>query len=159
MSYVLEYLYAQKIVHHDIKPQNIILRERDQKAILCDFGGSVLDPPQDKVNNGGTPPYITPEFFQNQRSYPSDIWALGLTALFIFRIIPLPTVSWRTADVYSENETWKKMANWISSIEYIRGIPPKRGALLHRILLTDPKKRATASQLKSNLEMIQKVKI
>jgi serine/threonine-protein kinase len=35
---LLEYVHSKKIVHRDIKPDNIIWRQRDNKPVLIDFG-------------------------------------------------------------------------------------------------------------------------
>jgi serine/threonine-protein kinase len=35
---VLSYIHSQGIIHRDINPNNIILRERDGKPVLIDFG-------------------------------------------------------------------------------------------------------------------------
>ena len=34
----IAHIHAQKMVHRDIKPDNIILRMRDGKPVLIDFG-------------------------------------------------------------------------------------------------------------------------
>ena len=36
----LLYLEQKSIAHRDIKPQNILLNERDWKLVICDFGSA-----------------------------------------------------------------------------------------------------------------------
>jgi ABC-type branched-subunit amino acid transport system substrate-binding protein/predicted Ser/Thr protein kinase len=35
---VLEFVHAQQVIHRDVKPENLIRRDRDQKLVLIDFG-------------------------------------------------------------------------------------------------------------------------
>lgn len=84
----LRYVHSRDIVHNDIKPGNI-LYSRDKGAFLCDFG--MATPVNSKLPVGGTPYYIPPEFIgMNKRGPPSDVWALGVTMLYVLRKISLP---------------------------------------------------------------------
>lgn len=74
----LEYLHANKVIHRDLKTQNIFI-SRD-RLVLGDFGISKrLDHSQDLANTYiGTPYYMSPELFNYQSySFKSDIWSLG----------------------------------------------------------------------------------
>jgi hypothetical protein len=84
----LHYIHSRKLVHNDIKPGNI-LYSPERGAVLCDFGLSThtSNPP----TTGGTPYYVPPEFIgQKLRGPPSDVWALGITMLYVLRKIPFP---------------------------------------------------------------------
>ncbi|KAI1843595.1 hypothetical protein JX266_010228 [Neoarthrinium moseri] len=84
----LNYVHQRKRVHNDIKPANI-LYSRDRGAVLCDFGLSTRT--SDLATNGGTPYYVPPEFIgQKLRGCPSDVWALGVTMLYVLRKITFP---------------------------------------------------------------------
>ena len=84
----LAYLRRMKILHNDIKPANI-LYSRDQGAKLIDFGLATRD--RWLVCTGGSPWYVPPEFMAlEERRAPSDIWALGITMLYLINRIPLP---------------------------------------------------------------------
>ncbi len=86
----LEYLRGNKLLHLDIKPQNLLLREGDDGPVLVmiDFGLATFRPP-DKP--GGTANYIPPEIVVRRLadeyallSYPnpdhrSDLYSLGVT--------------------------------------------------------------------------------
>ncbi|TMW65815.1 hypothetical protein Poli38472_003580 [Pythium oligandrum] len=78
------YLHSKKIVHHDIKPSNILV---DQYGVvkLADFGSSRLMSTSTVVNNEslrGTPNYMAPEVIQQlSRSPKSDIWSVGCSVL------------------------------------------------------------------------------
>ena len=74
----LLYLHERKILHRDLKTQNIFLK--NNRLRLGDFGiAKMLDGTRDCANTCiGTPYYMSPELFKNKPySYKSDIWALG----------------------------------------------------------------------------------
>lgn len=80
----LTYLHQHDIVHHDIKPDNILIGE-DGFFKITDFGVSIQL--RDLMNNekeaikGGTEGYMAPEMFMSgaESIKASDIWALGAT--------------------------------------------------------------------------------
>ena len=77
----LDYLHQRKIVHRDIKPQNILLDDQGN-VNLCDFGvsGEVVD--SLATTFVGTQRYMAPERIMGEPySVTSDIWSLGLTIL------------------------------------------------------------------------------
>ncbi|KAH7061037.1 kinase-like domain-containing protein, partial [Paraphoma chrysanthemicola] len=86
MASALDYLHnKQNIKHCDIKPHNILLSDNHQTAKLCDFGHARNMP--DGVTGGGTHCYIAPEFLLcGEIGAASDIWALGITMLFVLNI-------------------------------------------------------------------------
>lgn len=85
----LDYIHAQSLVHNDIKPGNIMYN-RERGAVLCDFGMS-FDKSANQGSIGGTPYYIGPEYLgQKLRGAPGDVWALGVTMLYVLGKIGLP---------------------------------------------------------------------
>ncbi|KAM3549373.1 hypothetical protein MY1884_008767 [Beauveria asiatica] len=84
----LSYIHGRQLVHNDIKPANI-LYSMERGAVLCDFGMSTAtsSPP----GGGGTPYYIPPEFMGSKLRGPAaDVWAMGVTMLYLLRKLPLP---------------------------------------------------------------------
>ena len=81
-------LHSQHVVHLDIKPSNIILREGDGEVVLIDYGLShhlqLPDLMAEKFRVPyGTAPYMAPEQVFGIRSEPrSDLFALGVLMYF-----------------------------------------------------------------------------
>jgi serine/threonine protein kinase, bacterial len=88
---VLDYIHDYRIVHRDIKPENIILRNSDRLPVLIDFG-AVKEAMQTVVYPDGssplsvaigTPGYMPSEQAAGRPVYSSDLYSLGLTAVFL----------------------------------------------------------------------------
>jgi len=88
---VLEYIHFRRIIHRDIKPDNIILRYGDGKPVLIDFG-AVRESMATVVNSQGhptssivigTPGYMASEQAAGRPVYSSDLYSLGLTAIYL----------------------------------------------------------------------------
>ncbi|MCG6136679.1 MAG: YARHG domain-containing protein [Nostoc sp. LLA-1] len=88
---VLEYVHTQHIVHRDIKPDNIMVRHRDGKSVLIDFGavresmGTVFNSQGNPTSSIviGTPGYMPSEQAAGRPVYSSDLYSLGLTAIYL----------------------------------------------------------------------------
>jgi serine/threonine protein kinase, bacterial len=117
---VFSYIHSRAIVHRDIKPENIILRHSDHLPVLIDFGavreamGTVMNsqgkPTQSIVI--GTPGYMPSEQSIGRPVYSSDLYSLGLTAIYLLtgkNPTDLPT------DPSSAEIIWRNQAPQISS--------------------------------------------
>jgi serine/threonine protein kinase len=119
----LEYLHGLGLDHNDIKPGNVLL-SKERGAVLCDFGPTrrtVLG-----AMSGGTAWYIPPEYITvSQRGQPGGVFALGVTALYLSKLLSLPDVSGRgfiIADIHSrktelQQAARNKMASWLTKCE------------------------------------------
>ena len=69
------------LLHRDIKPDNIIVREEDDIAKLLDFGISTIVQSSSVASGtvAGTFPYMAPEALAGRPCKQSDIWSLCVT--------------------------------------------------------------------------------
>lgn len=79
----LKHTHYHKILHRDIKLDNVLLSEidGDVKAKICDFGVSRFIKEGDVINEQcGTPAYIAPEIINKNgySGFSADIWSLGV---------------------------------------------------------------------------------
>lgn len=124
----LEYLHRRQMLHNDIKPANI-LYSPERGAVLCDFGLSTLA--TNPSSGGGTPYYVPPEYIGDEiRGPPSDVWALGVTMLYVLRKIPWPDgrgmrhhpkpLYWRIAGVNKPKLPFRHIGNGQPAAEQMR---------------------------------------
>lgn len=80
LSLALKHIHDRKILHRDLKTQNIFLT-KDNKIKLGDFGiAKVLNQTMENAKTiVGTPYYLSPELIDNKPyNFKSDIWAMGV---------------------------------------------------------------------------------
>src|SRR5262249_8804364 len=75
----LDFLQGEKVLHRDIKPDNILLLQRHAK--VADFGLARLQQSQHLVSatNSGTPAYMAPEMWAGKVSPHTDQYCLAVT--------------------------------------------------------------------------------
>ncbi len=90
---MMQYVHAQQVIHRDIKPANLIRRSQDKKLVLIDFGAvkDQVSPIRAGATEQtaltayaiGTPGYAPPEQMAMRPVYASDIYALGVTCVYL----------------------------------------------------------------------------
>ena len=86
LSRALAFLHTHRIIHGDLKPQNIVVSKRQPLHLkLIDFGlATIASEPNDNQLRG-TVPYIAPEQLRGEPASPaSDLYATGV---IVFRLL------------------------------------------------------------------------
>lgn len=88
MASALDYAHAHGVVHHDIKPENIMLADGWRQAKIADFGIAErrgtrpVGGPRDEI--GGTPAYMAPEHLRGEPTDArSDLFSLGVVLYWL----------------------------------------------------------------------------
>jgi nucleotide-binding universal stress UspA family protein len=148
----LHELHQQQVIHHDLKPSNIMFRA-DGTAVLIDFGLARHDRLPDLLAEEfrlpmGTGPYISPEQVLHNRTDPrSDLFALGVILYY------LATGNRPFGAPASVRGLRKRLFEApVPPRAHLRDFPPWLQEVLLRCLEVDPERRyATAAQLAFDL--------
>ena len=136
----LKYIHSNKIVHRDIKLDNILI-DLNNTVKICDFGVSRKLSHGDIMHeNCGTPAYIAPEIFQNKgyEGYACDIWSAGVTLYYMLGGVQ---------PFKAKNFTELKKIIKIGKYKKIDSLSLEAQDLIDGMLQTDPRKRLTLNQI------------
>eukprot|EP00794_Sanderia_malayensis_P005531 gene5531-6216_t len=155
VSLALDYLRSHKIVHRDIKPDNLLLDDKGH-VHLADFNiAAVLKEEKFATSLSGTKGYMAPEIFatclckSKGYSYPVDWWSLGITVCEMIR-------GRRPFEIYSETPV--KDAYEIFTSELVLELPNSISddtvRLIKKLLQPHPRKRlCRLDALKAHVSM------
>ena len=76
----LRYAHGRGFIHRDIKPSNIMIRKKDGRAIITDFGIVKLKDASRHAEEtivAGTPPFMAPEQWEGKATELTDVYQLG----------------------------------------------------------------------------------
>jgi serine/threonine protein kinase, bacterial len=131
---VLQYIHAIGVIHRDISPDNLMLRDADQLPVLIDFGGvKQLAAAVSQVVQSSNPSanltllgkvgYAPPEQMQTGRVFPhSDLYALAVTVLVLL-------TGREPYDLFATDpNTWQKLVS----------LSPMLNSILARMLAIRP---------------------
>ncbi|KAI8375417.1 kinase-like domain-containing protein [Choanephora cucurbitarum] len=142
----LNYLHENKIVHRDMKPENLLFRSSDSDSdlMICDFGiAKMMD--GDKLGLKtvcGSPGYVAPEVLLNKEySYPVDIWGLGVityTILCGYQPFNSDDQMQLIDDIIHARYEFHE--------RYWRNVSPEARSFIRKCLTLDPNERITAQE-------------
>lgn len=127
----LDFLHTKKVIHRDVKPENILLLQRHAK--VADFGLARVQESQ-RLGSGstaGTPSYMAPEMWRGKAANQSDQYSLALTyaELRLGRRL------------LSSSSMMELMLEHIEGNPDLSGLPAPEQEVLKRALAKDPDKR------------------
>src|SRR5439155_18512246 len=136
----LQYAHEQKVIHRDVKPENILLGRRNE-VLLSDFGialvaqSSRYHSTQGIQDLAGTIAYMAPEQIQSQSVPNSDQYSLGIVVY-----------EWLTGarpfqGSFTEIAVKQTMALPPSLREKVPDIPPAVEEVVMKALAKDPQQR------------------
>jgi serine/threonine-protein kinase len=146
---VLEYIHSKRIVHRDIKPDNIIIRSSDSQPVLIDFGAvketmqTVVAVSENSTRSIviGTPGFMPSEQSAGRPVYSSDLYSLGLTAIYL--------LTGKIPQEFPNNPSTGEII-WQ---EYAPNITSSFAAILDRVIQSHPRDRfATATEMLQALQ-------
>uniref|UniRef100_A0A3B4AA00 Protein kinase domain-containing protein n=1 Tax=Periophthalmus magnuspinnatus TaxID=409849 RepID=A0A3B4AA00_9GOBI len=154
----LTHLHQHKVIHRDIKGQNVLLTE-NAEVKLVDFGVSAqLDRTVGRRNTFiGTPYWMAPEVIACDENpdatydFKSDLWSLGITAIEMAEGAPLCSIN--NCDFRS-----KKFQSFIESclMKSHSQRPSTEQLLKHPFIRDLPNERQVRIQLKDHIDRTKK---
>ena len=158
----LDHIHARRIVHRDIKPQNILIHapatQGDAPWVkLADFGISkVFDLDEEVGAVVGSLDYLAPEQLEGRADPRSDLYSLGLV---MYQAIAgrHPFAGLARAAEARQRRTWRPGNDtevpWLHRV--VQGVPTSIGSLIGRLLSPRPEDRPpTAAAVFDELERL-----
>lgn len=131
---ILKIVHQQKVIHRDVKPENIILRS-DGKVVLIDFGASKQITQTVMTGQGtmiGSFGYAPLEQMQGGEAYPaSDLFSLGATCFHLLSGIH-PWELWK-----SQGYAW--VGSWRKHLQ--QPVSQELGLIIDKLLQEDYQRR------------------
>lgn len=140
---VLDFIHQHKVIHRDVKPENIIRRNSLPttmtgwgtnlgELVLVDFGAAKVFNDSAVLEAGtviGSPEYVAPEQIRGRAIYASDLYSLGVTCIYLLtQLSPFDLY-----DINSDRWVWRDYAS--------DRVSSKLGLVLDKMLASNPNRR------------------
>ncbi|XP_043356935.1 serine/threonine-protein kinase SIK2 isoform X2 [Dermochelys coriacea] len=148
----VEYCHSRKIVHRDLKAENLLL-DNNMNIKIADFGfGNFYKSGEPLTTWCGSPPYAAPEVFEGQQyeGPQLDIWSMGVV-LYVLVCGALP-FDGPTLPILRQ-----RVLEGRFRIPYFMSEECEH--LIRRMLVLDPSKRLTIAQIKEHKWMLIEVPV
>ncbi|KAH0481796.1 MAG: uncharacterized protein KVP18_003160 [Porospora cf. gigantea A] len=137
----LNYIHAHKVVHKDLKPQNILFIDESpgSEIKIIDFGLAEHFASSDDVLTrvAGSTPYMAPEVFTGEYDKRCDLWSVGCIMYYIS--------TWRQPFMGPTREDIvKKVCKAKPDYSLVEHLSPVAQDFLRRLLVKNPRKRMDA---------------
>ncbi|KAJ8766576.1 hypothetical protein K2173_023823 [Erythroxylum novogranatense] len=138
----LDYLHVNRLVHCDIKSQNVLVHQDGSK--LADFGCARYVEENGTAASvfSGTTAFMAPEVVRGEeQGYPADVWAVGCT------VIEMATGTSRWAELTDPVSALYRIGFSGEVPEFPSSFSDQRKDFLSKCLNRDPIERWTAKEL------------
>ena len=152
----IKHIHSQKIVHRDIKLENILI-DLNNNIKICDFGiGRILSSKKQILHDKcGTPMYMAPEILlasknKGYEGFPVDIWSSGISLyIMLSGTLPFNLKNNESSSMDEENNNNIELQYNIINKEpkKIEKISEEAKDLLKGLLNKNPNKRLTIEQI------------
>ncbi|MEM9213174.1 MAG: serine/threonine-protein kinase [Cyanobacteria bacterium P01_F01_bin.150] len=136
---VLQFIHQRRVIHRDIKPDNIIYSRKINKPVLIDFGVAKVATETNWMRTGtviGSPEFMAPEQARGKTVPATDLYSLGVTCLALMTTVcPL--------DMYDiADDRWV----WRDFLKDGQGVSDRLGTILDTLLKTALNQRYPSAQ-------------
>ena len=139
---VLKYVHNNHVIHRDLKPHNLLHCQDDGRLVLIDFGAvkeevaqvnHIYPNKQEQTSFIGTMGFAAPEQLSLHPVYASDIYAMGVTCLYL--LTGKPPLEFDYDPITGE-------LNWQEHID----VTPHFAHILNKMLKTSVEERFQSAQ-------------